>query len=67
MVAATGYELTALMTVKQVASRLKLSVRSIWRRVQHGRLPRPLYPWPRAPRWPREAIEQVALVRKNQA
>ncbi len=52
-----------MLTVKQVARRLQVSVRSIWRRVRSGRLPRPLYPYPRVPRWPREAIEQAATVR----
>ncbi len=66
MATETGYEITTLLTVKQVAKRLQLSVRSIWRRVKNGRLPHPLYPWPRAPRWPRDAIEQVALVRRQE-
>lgn len=65
MVMEMGYEIATLMTVKQVANRLKLSVRSIWRRVQRGRLPAPLYPWPKAPRWPRDAIEQAAHVKRT--
>jgi predicted DNA-binding transcriptional regulator AlpA len=63
MGAEPGHEVTTMLTVKQVARRLRVSVRSVWRRVQSGRLPRPLYPWPKTPRWPREAIEQVAIVR----
>ena len=40
-----------LLTVKQVARRLAVSVRSVWRHVRSGWLPPPFYPTPRAPRW----------------
>jgi len=40
-----------LLTVKQVARRLAVSVRSVWRYARAGRLPAPLYPTPRSPRW----------------
>jgi predicted DNA-binding transcriptional regulator AlpA len=63
----TGHDVTTMLTVKQVARRLRVSIRSVWRRVQSGRLPPPLYPWPRVPRWPREAIEQVAMLRTGGA
>jgi predicted DNA-binding transcriptional regulator AlpA len=43
-----------LLTVKQVARRLAVSVRTVWRGVAAGRFPLPCYPCPRSPRW-REA------------
>jgi excisionase family DNA binding protein len=47
-----------LLTVKQVARRLAISVRSVWRHVRSRRLPAPFYPTPRAPRWRRTDLER---------
>jgi len=47
-----------LLTVKQVARRLAISVRSVWRHVRSGWLPEPLYPTPRSPRWRRTDLER---------
>jgi predicted DNA-binding transcriptional regulator AlpA len=46
-----------LETVQEVAERTGTSVPSVWRQVQVGRLPAPLYPAPRAPRWRRSEID----------
>jgi excisionase family DNA binding protein len=47
-----------LLTIKQVARRLAISVRSVWRHVASKRLPAPFYPTPRAPRWRRSDLER---------
>jgi excisionase family DNA binding protein len=46
-----------LLTVQQVAKRLQVSVRTVWRFVRAGRLPRPCYPGKRSPRWSSAAID----------
>jgi predicted DNA-binding transcriptional regulator AlpA len=39
------------LTAKQVAKALGLHVATVWAGVGSGRLPRPVYPAPRSPRW----------------
>jgi predicted DNA-binding transcriptional regulator AlpA len=56
------YDVTTLLTVKQLAGRLRISIRTVWRRVKAGELPAPLYPWNRTPRWPGDAVERAAHV-----
>ena len=51
-----------LLTVKQTAARLGLSRTAIYEGVAAGRLPRPVYPTPRAPRWRSDEID--AHIRK---
>jgi excisionase family DNA binding protein len=56
-----------LLTIKQVARRLAVSVRSVWRHVRSGRLPAPLYPTPRAPRWRRTDLERFLEAERREA
>jgi excisionase family DNA binding protein len=46
-----------LLTTKQVARLLQVSVRTVWRYLRGGRLPRPRYVGPRSPRWLRAEID----------
>ena len=39
------------LTAKESADRTGLSLPAFWRGVAAGRLPKPIYPAPRAPRW----------------
>jgi len=39
------------LTAKDSASEVGLSLGTFWRAVAAGRLPQPVYPMPRAPRW----------------
>lgn len=41
-----------MLTTAELADRQKTSVDTIWRRVSAGKLPPPLRPSPRCPRWP---------------
>ncbi len=50
----------ALLTAKESATEVHLSLAAFWRAVGAGRLPRPLYPLPRAPHWRRSEL-QAAL------
>jgi predicted DNA-binding transcriptional regulator AlpA len=45
-----------LLTAKAAAAEVGLSVPGFWRSVVAGRLPKPLYPAPRAPRWRRSEL-----------
>ena len=45
-----------LLTAREGAAEARLSVAAFWRAVGAGRLPRPLYPLPRAPRWRRSEL-----------
>jgi predicted DNA-binding transcriptional regulator AlpA len=40
-----------LLDVKEAAAEVRLSLPAFWRQVRDGRLPKPLYPAPRCPRW----------------
>jgi predicted DNA-binding transcriptional regulator AlpA len=40
-----------MLTVREVAGRLGIVPASVWRGVAEGRIPKPLYPAPRSPRW----------------
>ena len=46
-----------LLTVKQVCERIGLSRTAVYEGVAAGRLPRPVYPTPRAPRWRSDEID----------
>ncbi len=45
-----------LLTAREGAAEARLSLAAFWRAVGAGRLPRPLYPLPRAPRWRRSEL-----------
>ena len=49
-----------LLSAREGAAEVHLSLAAFWRAVAAGRLPRPLYPLPRAPRWRRSEL-QAAL------
>ena len=46
-----------LMNVKAVCARLAISRTAVYEGVRDGRLPAPIYPAPRAPRWRSDEIE----------
>jgi predicted DNA-binding transcriptional regulator AlpA len=46
----------ALLTAKESAAEVHLSLAAFWRAVAARRLPPPLYPLPRAPRWRRSEL-----------
>jgi predicted DNA-binding transcriptional regulator AlpA len=53
-----------LLTAQQLADRYQVSLASIWRMVERGVLPSPVYVTARAPRWfPDEADTTVATLR----
>jgi predicted DNA-binding transcriptional regulator AlpA len=58
--AAPLFHESALLTAREGAAAVRLSLAAFWRAVATGRLPCPLYPLPRAPRW-RRAELQAAL------
>lgn len=39
------------VSVKAVAAAAGISIPAVWKQVATGRLPRPIYPCPRSPRW----------------
>src|SRR5690349_20594973 len=45
-----------LLTAKQAAADIGVSCAAFWRGVSTGRLPAPVYPLPRAPRWFRSEL-----------
>jgi len=47
---------TELLTAEQAADALGLSTAALWRGVAADRLPLPVYPAPRAPRWYRHEL-----------
>jgi predicted DNA-binding transcriptional regulator AlpA len=49
-----------LLTADQAAAEVGLSIPGFWKSVAAGRLPQPLYPLARAPRWRRSDLH-VAL------
>ncbi|GAB6167486.1 hypothetical protein JCM19992_34860 [Thermostilla marina] len=50
-------ESRSLLTVKDVATALAVSPRTVWRWVSAGRLPQPIRLAPRTVRWRRQDIE----------
>jgi predicted DNA-binding transcriptional regulator AlpA len=54
------------MTVNQACAFFEVSPVSLWRMVNQGRIPKPFYPRPRAPRWTRgelrKAREQMRML-----
>lgn len=48
---ATSEQIDPPLVAKQAAEVVGLSLAAFWRAVSVGRLPRPYYPLPRAPRW----------------
>ena len=46
-----GFDLFKLLEVKEAAAEVRLSIPGFWKQVRSGRLPKPLYPAPRCPRW----------------
>ena len=55
-----------LLKVSEVATRLSISTREVWRRADSGALPRPIRLGPRTSRWPSEEIEAVVERAKRQ-
>lgn len=55
-----------LLKVSEVAHRLNISTREVWRRADSGELPRPVKLGPRTRRWPPEEIEAVIEKAKRQ-
>ncbi len=47
---------TELLTAEQAADLMGLSLAAVWRAVAADRLPAPVYPAPRAPRWYRHEL-----------
>ena len=45
-----------LLTARRAAEEVNLSQPAFWRAVAVGRLPKPVYPAPRAPRWFRDEL-----------
>lgn len=56
-----------LLKVKQVAERMQISVREIWRLVAMGAFPRPLTISPKIKRWPVDVIQQYVEDKKREA
>lgn len=55
-----------LLTVKQVARRVGVSVRTVWRMLARGWLPKPYYPSPHSPRWELDKLEAaLGLTRRE--
>lgn len=48
--------LCEFLTLHEVATLLRVSIRSVWYHVRSGRLPPPVYIGPRQPRWRRSQI-----------
>ena len=46
----------ALLSAESAAEETGLSLPAFWKQVAAGRLPRPYYPAPRAPRWRRSEL-----------
>jgi len=46
----------ALLSAESAAAETGLSLPAFWKMVEAGRLPRPYYPAPRAPRWRRSEL-----------
>jgi predicted DNA-binding transcriptional regulator AlpA len=49
-----------LLTARQSADDLNISLPGLWKGVADGRLPQPLYILPRAPRWRRSELRAAA-------
>ena len=54
-----------LLAAKDAAAEVALSLPAFWRAVSSGRLPTPVYPAPRAPRWRRAELH--AALEKTRA
>jgi predicted DNA-binding transcriptional regulator AlpA len=55
----------ALISAESAADETGLSLPAFWKQVAAGRLPRPYYPAPRAPRWRRS--ELIAAIEATRA
>ncbi len=49
----------SLLCAKESAEEARLSLPAFWRGVADGRLPAPVYPAPRAPRWYRSELREA--------
>jgi predicted DNA-binding transcriptional regulator AlpA len=54
-------QLPRLLNAKESANTVSLSLPAFWRGVASGRLPNPVYPQPRAPRWFDNELHQAVL------
>ena len=57
--------LAEYLTVNQVASRLRIDRATVWRQVERGVLPDPVYVSDRSPRWIMAEIEAALLARRQ--
>lgn len=48
-----------MLKVGDVAERLNIATRTVWRWVSAGYLPEPIYPAPRSPRWDPVEVQQA--------
>ena len=51
--------MSSLYTAAEVAALLKVTRVHVWRLAKSGRIPRPIYIAPRAPRWRADEIDAV--------
>jgi predicted DNA-binding transcriptional regulator AlpA len=60
---------STLLTAAEAADAVGLSISALWRQVAAGRLPQPVYPTPRAPRWYahelRDALERTRMLPRD--
>ena len=61
LVASAGPAPDAPLNAKQSASECGLSLPAFWRAVGDGRLPAPVYPAARAPRWFRNELREAMI------
>src|SRR5438045_2702176 len=53
------------LTAKRSAIEVGLSLPAFWKAVAAGRLPQPVYPLPRAPRWFRSELREAMLATRS--
>jgi predicted DNA-binding transcriptional regulator AlpA len=55
----------ALLTARDAAAYVRLSLPAFWKNVASGWLPSPCYPAPRAPRWRRAELDKALEARRS--
>jgi predicted DNA-binding transcriptional regulator AlpA len=50
-----------LLDAREAAAEVRLSLPAFWKQVRQGRLPKPLYPAPRCPRWVLSELRDALL------
>jgi predicted DNA-binding transcriptional regulator AlpA len=56
-----GFDPFTLLAAKEAAAEVRLSLPAFWKQVAGGRLPAPVYPSPRAPRWLRSELRAAVM------